>query len=131
MLISMSYSQVETKAVHLGKDECDYCGMTIRQAPFVAQLKPVSKGHALNFDDLACMIHYIRENPQPEGTEYYVADYCQPDHFLDVRKAMFISSSGLRSPMAGNIAAFSNSDSLMVYQSRYQAEKVTWTSLLK
>jgi copper chaperone NosL len=130
MLLSASCSQPGPKPIRLNKDACSYCKMTVTHADFAAQIATV-KGRQYVFDDLGCMISYIKENPQEKGSEFYVADFCNPESFLNINTAKLIASDSLRSPMRGNMAAFSSLDSMKVYQTRYHAKEVSWSSLVK
>ena len=129
-MATVSCGQPEPKPIRLNKDECANCKMTLTEAPFATQIATI-KGRQYVFDDIRCMAEYTKENPQEEGTEFYVADFCKPESFLNVNQARLITSDSLRSPMRGNIAAFSSLDSMKIYQQRYNAKEVSWSSLIK
>ena len=118
------------RAIHLNKDACAYCKMSITDPPFVAQLITV-KGRDYVFDDLTCMVSFKKENSTIEIADAYVADFCRPATFVDLDKAFLIQSDSLRSPMAGNIAGFASQDSANVYKVRYAASQVTWSALIR
>ena len=130
MMATVSCGQPEPKPIRLNKDECASCKMTLTEAPFATQIATI-KGRQYVFDDISCMAEFTKENPQEEGTEFYVADFCKPESFLNVNQARLITSDSLRSPMRGNIAAFSSQDSMKIYQQRYNAKEVSWSSLIK
>jgi len=130
MLFTLACGQAGPQPIRLNKDACSYCKMTVTHAEFAAQIATV-KGRQYVFDDLGCMVSYIKENEQEKGNEYYVADFVKPESFLNVNEAKFIASDSLRSPMGGNMAAFSSLDSMKVYQTRYNAKEVSWSSLVK
>jgi len=129
-MMNISCSQPGPKPIRLNKDECAYCKMTVTHAPFAAQIM-TAKGRQYVFDDLGCMVSYIKENPQEKGSEFYIADFTKPATFLDVHQAKLISSDSLRSPMRGNMAAFSSADSMNEYLNRYHAKEITWSSLVQ
>jgi len=118
------------RAIHLNKDACAYCKMSITEPPFVAQLITV-KGRDYVFDDLNCMISFKKENSTIEIADAYVADFCKPATFVNLDKAFLIQSDSLRSPMAGNMAGFASQDSADVYKVRYAASQVTWAALIR
>ncbi len=130
MFLSASCTQPGPKPIRYNKDTCAYCKMTITNPPFAAQLA-TPKGRNYAFDDLDCLVQYVRENAEAKGSALYIADFCKPDVFLDVQQAKLMHSDSLRSPMRGNIAAFSSADSLRTYQARYNGKEVLWTSLVK
>lgn len=130
LMMNTSCSQTGPKPIRLDKDECSYCKMTVSHAPFAAQIM-TSKGRQYVFDDLACMVTYLKEHPQDEGSGFYVADFTNPSSFLDVHQAKLMESDSLRSPMRGNMAAFSSAASMNEYLNRYHAKEITWSSLVK
>ena len=130
MLLNTSCSQPGPKPIRLNKDECAYCKMTVTHAAFASQIN-TAKGRQYVFDDLGCMISYIKENEQEKGNLFYVADFCKPESFLDVNKARFMYSDSLRSPMRGNMAGFSSPDSLQVYLNRYHGKEMSWSGMVK
>jgi copper chaperone NosL len=130
LMVNTSCSQAGPKPIRLNKDECAYCKMTVSHAPFAAQIM-TAKGRQYVFDDLACMAIYIKENPQEKGSEFFIADFTKPASFLNVNQAKFISSDSLRSPMRGNMAAFSTTESMNEYINHYHAKEITWSSLVK
>ena len=130
LLFTSACGQPGPKPIRLNKDACSYCKMTVTHPEFAAQIATV-KGRQYVFDDLGCMVSYLKENQQEKGNEFYVADFLKPESFLNVNQAKIISSDSLRSPMRGNMAAFSSPDSMKVYQARYNAKEVSWSSLVK
>ncbi len=130
LVMNTSCSQPGPKPIRLNKDECAYCKMTVTHAPFAAQIM-TTKGRQYVFDDLGCMVIYIKENQQEKGNQFYITDFTNPNTFLDVHQAKLISSDSLRSPMRGNMAAFSSVDSMKEYLNRYHAKEITWSSLVQ
>jgi len=130
VMMNTSCSQPGPKPIRLNKDECAYCKMTVTHAAFASQIN-TAKGRQYVFDDLGCMISYTKENAQEKGNMLYVADFCKPESFLDVSKAKFMYSDSLRSPMRGNMAGFSSTDSLKVYLNRYHGKEMSWSEMVK
>jgi len=118
------------RPIVMNKDICAYCKMTINSEPFCAQLI-TQKGRIYAFDDLVCMVGYKKENDQVTYDQFYVADFSNPAVFIDLDKATLIQSDSLRSPMGGNMAAFSLADSAQVYKSRFGASGVVWRDLVQ
>jgi copper chaperone NosL len=48
-----------------------------------------------------------------------------------VEKAIFLQSPNLKSPMNGNIAAFSNEDSLINLLPTFKGNKISWEDMQK
>ncbi len=121
-----------TKPVRLGIDQCDYCKMTVGDERFPAEIV-TQKGKVYIFDDIHCVIGYLKENKtvaeQLKGV--YVADYSGNHNLINVKDVHLYKSDALRSPMGGNIAAFANIDSLNKIVSGMNGVRVIWDDLLK
>lgn len=118
------------RPIVMNKDVCAFCKMTINNAQFCSQLV-TQKGRIYVFDDMRCMIGYKKENTQVTYDHFYIADFSNPNVFVDVEKATLIQSDSLRSPMGGNMAGFAMKDSAQLYLSRYGATQVTWGDLVR
>jgi hypothetical protein len=60
-----------------------------------------------------------------------MVDYSQTKNLYGVEKMQLLSSDMLNSPMGGNIAAFSNSDSLNRSKETLLGDIVLWKDLVK
>lgn len=94
--------------IKYGYDACTHCRMTIMDKRFAAELV-TKKGRAYSFDDIACMVSYIKaDKDSSDIAEIYVTDYDKPDgSFMKASQAVFFYSEKFNSPMNGNYAAFS------------------------
>ncbi len=97
----------DPQPIKLNKDKCDYCEMKISDGRFGAEVI-TKKGRAYKFDDIRCLKGYIKENSTTEFSGHFVHDYSKSNVLIDATKAFYIEHSSLKSPMAGNIAAFQN-----------------------
>jgi copper chaperone NosL len=66
------------------------------------------KGKAYKFDDMVCMINFLKSDQVKEVdiSQRVVANFNKQNDFVDVDKVFFLVSPELKSPMAGNSAAF-------------------------
>lgn len=112
----------------LNKDNCAHCKMTISEAHFAAELI-TTKGRVFKFDDITCMIAYKQENPDKTVKNHYVHYYPGNNELIPAENASYISGGTLRSPMAGNIAAFKSKTEANEYLEKTKAEKTDWTTL--
>lgn len=129
-LFTMSCSGPGPRPVHLNKDACDHCRMTIMNPQFPAQLVS-QKGRQYVFDDISCMVAFRKDHPEITFVGFYVSDFSTPHAFLEVEKAAFIQSPDLHSPMGGNTAAFASQDSARIYQAKFNAQNTTWPAINK
>lgn len=117
------------RPIRLNLDNCAFCMMTISDERFGAQTI-TSKGRVLMFDDISCLIAYQKEYTQVPFAASYIADYLAPHTLISTDAAFLVRGEAVRSPMRGNIAAFSNADSAAVYVGAWQAESVMWNTLI-
>ncbi len=120
------------RPIAYGKEECTFCKMTIMDKRFGCQIMN-TKGKAYSFDDLSCLVGYMQTDiiQQTNIAGIYVPDYLG-DNSLHLANALqFVASEKFRSPMAGNIAAFTNADSAREYAQKMNGKKVAWNQILK
>jgi len=94
------------------RDTCTRCKMVISDRRFAAQLRGGPDNAALKFDDIGCLVFWLRDQADKypwladAATRYWVADFGSKSrdemHWLDPRQAQFITKS---SPMGYNFAA--------------------------
>jgi copper chaperone NosL len=91
--------------INLNKDYCDYCKMNISDGRFGAEVK-TNKGRDYKFDDLSCMLEYIKENRNTPFASIYIHDFSKENVLIPAETAHYVHSSSIRSPMNGQTAAF-------------------------
>lgn len=120
--------------IQYGHDQCEFCKMTIMDDRFGAELV-TTKGKVYKFDDLFCLNKYYQMQ-QAKDADYQhilVNDYLQKGTLIDLRTAHLMKTEALRSPMAGNLAAFSSLEKLKQLESekQWQGETTNWSNLKK
>ena len=115
--------------INLGKDMCDDCKMTISDDRFGAVLH-TGKGRTYKFDDTSCLRNYMKNHADEKG-EVYLVNYCEPHDLAPLKETMLWSSDDLQSPMNGNIAAFTNKDSINLYSQHFPGKNIDAQSLLQ
>ncbi|SDC06300.1 nitrous oxide reductase accessory protein NosL [Niabella drilacis] len=116
--------------IHLHHDACDFCKMSISDGRFAAELI-TTKGRVYKFDDLGCMIRYAAATPSQLVQHYYVSDFTNDHQLTDATTAWYVQNEALRSPMAGNTAAFAGRDAATAYGAQNQATVISWEVLYK
>ncbi|MES2778866.1 MAG: nitrous oxide reductase accessory protein NosL [Bacteroidota bacterium] len=124
-----SCTDTQPKLPKLNVDQCDYCKMTIANDKFFAACT-TKKGRLYTFDDMSCMVQFIEENKTIPYDNYYVVDFLNPNHFIKTDLAVLIQNETFKSPMGGNVAAFSNVKDAEVYGKDQLAKKINWLDLL-
>ena len=66
----------EPKPIKYGSDQCAYCKMTVSDPRFGTQLL-TKKGRAYNFDDVQCMVAFVKENQvkKEDVAVFFLPDY--------------------------------------------------------
>ncbi len=127
VLVSCS---TEPEPIVLGKDACSFCKMGIADKNFGAEIM-TNKGKVFKFDDMHCVIGFLKANTinNNDIKETYLVNYNEPHDFLIASKAFLLKSEDLKSPMGGNVAAFSTDKELQEALQKMPGEAVTWASL--
>jgi copper chaperone NosL len=134
MLVAMLFSSCSTEPVpiRIGKDNCDFCKMTISDHRFGAEIV-TTKSKIYKFDDEHCVIQFLKEGtiaPKDIAGIYFV-DFSDPNNLIDAKNAFFLQSPDLKSPMNGNIAAFSQEASLAKALPKFYGNVITWEDMQK
>jgi copper chaperone NosL len=119
------------EAINYGKDNCHFCKMTITDHRYGAEILTL-KGRVYKYDELSCLISNISDATFDKTSikEYYITDFCGKHKLTPASECLFLKSSVLRSPMGGNVIAFTSPDSLKLYQTKLDGEVVEWSKLL-
>jgi len=90
-----------------GQDDCHVCKMGLADFKFGGEII-TKKGKVYKFDDMRCMISYIKSNTLEEKdiSRILTMNFNKPNEFIDVEKAWFAVNPELRSPMGSNAAGF-------------------------
>lgn len=131
-LIFLSSCSTEPVPIRIGKDQCDFCKMTISDKRFGAEIV-TKKTKVFKFDDQHCVIQFLNEGKlaSEDIAGVYFTDFSSPHELIDVKKAFFLQSPDFKSPMNGNIAAFSNEDSLAKALPKFYGNAITWEDMQK
>lgn len=111
-------------------DHCDYCKMTISSGKFGSEVK-TKKGRCYKFDDLGCMIDFIKENADKSEGSCYVHNFNKMNFLMNLNDAVLVHSDELVSPMKGNIAAFESKQEADQFLIAHKGEITTWQDLSK
>ena len=114
--------------INFGKEACAECKMTIMDSRFACELV-TNKGKAMKFDDLHCMVSFIRINNLDEKTFQFlvVDDYNNGSQFLDIKNAYFLKSAFFKSPMRGDVGAFKSKSEVQAPPT--DARTLTWQDM--
>lgn len=122
---------VEPEPIRIGKDGCHYCKMTISDNRFGAELI-TKKGKIFKYDDSKCLFSVISEGIVDTTAikDIYFSDFCGAHELVKLQNGFYLKNNELKTPMGGNIAAFSSPDSLQVYIKHLGGEEIGWDKLI-
>lgn len=121
----------EAQPLQYGKDNCDFCKMTLMDNHFGAEVVS-RKGKVYKFDDTGCMVHFLQGNtlPSDQRAQILVVDYSRPGTLIDATKAFYVGSEELHSPMNANKAAFEQKSALDIANSNLKGTAMTWEEIV-
>ncbi|HMR86831.1 MAG TPA: nitrous oxide reductase accessory protein NosL [Saprospiraceae bacterium] len=128
ILFLLSCTPEGPEPILLNKDTCAFCKMNISDGHFGAELI-TSKGRIFKFDDISCMVAFKQENPDKAVKSHFVHDYTGNNELIPAENASYISGGTLKSPMAGNIAAFKSDAEASEYLIKTEATKTDWATI--
>lgn len=116
----------------VGKDNCSFCKMTISDERFGAEII-TQKSKIYKFDDPHCVSSFINENrvKREDIASVYFVNFNKPHNLIEAEKAHFLQSPSFRSPMNGNIAAFTHRDTLEKAVLSHYGNITTWEDMQK
>ena len=116
----------------LGKDNCQFCQMTISDNRFGAEII-THKGKIYKFDDAGCAASFLETGKlsRKDVGEIYYTDFSGDHSLIASGQAYFLKSPELKAPMGGEFTAFSNQDSLNIVLKKFGGSVVAAEEALK
>jgi len=127
LLFLFSSCSNKPQLFNYGKDVCDNCKMTIVDPKFGGEVI-TKKGKVYKFDDVKCMINFLKtgEVKGKNISQKLVINFQKQNDFIDAGKAFFLLSAELKSPMAGNAAAFTARQEAEKIKTNVQGHVIFW-----
>jgi copper chaperone NosL len=131
LLVGFESCNTGVVPIQIGIDNCTFCKMTISDVRFGAEII-TKKGKVYKFDDAHCILSFLQLNrpDQKDIKNIYFTDFDQHS-LVKLNEVSLFKSDALRSPMGGNIAAFSNRNSMEKIKSHLKGTEVKWNELNK
>ncbi|HEU4575799.1 MAG TPA: nitrous oxide reductase accessory protein NosL [Chitinophagaceae bacterium] len=134
IFLAVFFSSCSTKPEPFayGKDACYECKMGIVDPKFGGEVV-TKKGKLYKFDDMHCMIKFLKSGEVNEGDiqQTVVINYDKANDFLDVKNAAFAVSDELKSPMGANAAGFSSKEAAQKGLAGKQGTILSWNELFE
>ena len=124
VLVLFAACSSEPQPIDYGKDNCDFCEMTIVSKAYAAQAVS-EKGKQYKYDAIECMVnHQLQHNyDMPVNL---VANFEKPGTMINVNEANFVINDSIKSPMGGNLAAFKQESAVVNTESE---DSFNWQEL--
>ncbi len=117
--------------IQVGKDACAYCKMNLSDLKFSCEMV-TEKGRVYLFDDLCCLVNYLRENKiDPGKSSFYISDFSNPLSLCRSSSAVYLNSENIRGPMGGSLCGFGNLDSAKFYRTKLGGSLSEWNAIIK
>ncbi len=132
MTFSLISCNTEPTPISIGRDNCDFCKMTISDNRFGAEIV-TQKNKAYKFDDAHCILAFLQSGKitKQDVAGIYFTNFNVPHDLINVKNAFFLQSPGLKSPMNGNIAAFGRQDTMESILAQLKGNQVSWEDMQK
>lgn len=109
-----------------GKDPCDNCFMIINENKYAASLW-LENGEAKRFDDIGCMLSYVRKN-NSNVNSYWVYDY-STNTPVKADDSFFLTSDNFETPMGSGIIAVKSKSDASTLAEKYKADIISFNDL--
>lgn len=122
---------VEPEPLQYGQDACHTCKMTLMDKKFGAELVS-KKGKVFKFDDVNCMLTFYNSGDIDSRDFAYrlVTDFSKPATLIDANDAFYLKSPGVKSPMASQIAAFGEKQTMEQTKKELKGIYLVWGELV-
>ena len=130
LLVQLACGAPETKPVDIAaEDVCIHCKMAISERQFAAEFI-TPDGDASKFDDIGCMLDYLKEKPDTKVAAHFFMDY-ETKQWVNGRAASFTKSAEITSPMSGGIIAFQDKAKAEAAATKYKGKTLNFEELTK
>jgi copper chaperone NosL len=127
LLVSCQKSMIGPVAI-APEDMCAYCKMAISEKRYAAEFID-SEGQAFKFDDIGCMVNFIKSKKNTTKiVAYFVMDFDERQ-WIKATDASYVRSSELNTPMNGGIIAFKNQAKAKEAADRYHGKLIRFEDL--
>lgn len=121
----------DPRTINYGEDVCHHCKMKLMDPHFGAEVV-TQKGKIFIFDDVNCLVSFIEsgEVAEEDFKHFLIADYSKPETLTDASTAFYLKSENFKTPMASNIVAFADYETLKAYKTTNGGVYMAWAELL-
>ncbi len=129
--IIMASCAVEEVKIDYGNDDCAFCKMKIVDKKFSAEIVN-EHGKAFKFDAIECLLRYIKLDMIEKNSIglMLVAVFTEEDKLVDAKKASYVISEDIPSPMGAFLSAYQTPEDARNALNGKDGEVMDWKGLL-
>ena len=132
LLISLLFGcSADPRAINYGEDVCHHCKMKLMDPKYGAEVV-TQKGKIFIFDDVNCLMSFLESDEVNEQDlkHILITDYDQTESLSDATISFYLKSEAFKTPMASNIIAFSDYETLKKYKKEHGGVYLAWGELV-
>lgn len=111
------------------EDSCVECRMAVSDRKFGCEVVSAD-GTAQAFDDIGCLVLWVRRSGMPEGGAAYVLDF-NGGGWIDVTEASYLLAESMPTPMSYGIGAFKSTPDAEAAAGHWPGKVLGWAQLLE
>ncbi len=120
---------IRPEPIAYGSDGCHFCSMTIVDRQHAAQIV-TNKGKVFKFDAVECMVNHLKDIDIVSVKLFLANDYQAPGELIDAKKATFLISKDIPSPMGEYLSAFHSINEAEHVEAENNGKLYSWEELL-
>ena len=129
-LVVLASCAPQPAPITYGSDGCHFCSMTIVDEQHAAQIV-TKKGKPFKFDAVECMVNHLKDVDMASIELFLVNDYESPGELIDAKKATYLISKEIPSPMGEYLSAFKTQPDAERVEAENKGKLYSWEALLK
>lgn len=128
ILTACGKTNTEPREIDTETDICVVCNMSITHPDYAGQVIFTNNDH-LVFDDIGCLIEYLKE-PEQEVEIAYIRS-ANTKEWIDVKTAAYLYNEEYWTPMNYGVLAFTSEEDAKTYEEQNGAgEKLSYEDLM-
>jgi copper chaperone NosL len=127
LAVACAKGKPEPAALHLGEEACAQCRMLISERQYAAQAVSPG-GSAVFFDDIGCLLRWMRAAPPAKGRVAFVVDFAS-GRWIDAPSATYLRSTRVPTPMRSGLVAFASRGPAEAKSAQLAGEVLAWKVL--
>lgn len=130
LIIFLGCRDADIRPVDIAADDmCSHCKMAISEKEFAAEFIN-QEGTAVKFDDIGCMLAYLKAKSDTKIAAYYFVDY-ETKKWVKSSEASFVKSAEIAAPMGGGLIAFHDQTKAAAAATKYKGKTLKFEELTK